>query len=199
VTELQTGRYDQLLRRTGDLKGPGSKVNDVLEELFPTIDVEQVPYELLALEGTALAAGGAVRAAVAAVNNRIQLFNPAGSGKLVTVTLIHIQVGAGQDVALGLAAVALATAIGTDRLRDGRFGVGLNPSAQVRFDTNAAVSPTTFRFRVNTAGDTLEDTKGLYILTPGTGLTVTTSTVQTSLTASFFWRERVAEPSELNF
>jgi len=57
VTELQQNRYDQLLRRVGDLKGPGSKVNDVLQELFPTIDVENVPGELLFLMGTHIGLG----------------------------------------------------------------------------------------------------------------------------------------------
>ena len=39
MSQLQQSRYDQLLRRVGDLKGPGSKVNDVLHELFPMFDL----------------------------------------------------------------------------------------------------------------------------------------------------------------
>ncbi len=45
--ELQQNRYDQLIRRVGGIIGPGSKVVEALGELFPVIDVENVPGELL--------------------------------------------------------------------------------------------------------------------------------------------------------
>jgi len=122
VTELQQNRYDQLLRRVGDLKGPGSKVNDVLQELFPTIDVENVPGELLFLMGTRIGWGGASKAAAAGKKAAIQLFNPIGSGQLVTVSTVIVTGNNTQIISWGLSTSALATNTGVPRLRDSRTG-----------------------------------------------------------------------------
>ena len=75
MTEIQQGRYDALVRRVADLKGPGSKVNDMLEELFPVFDVEKLPSELYRLANIDLCFGGAGIAGVAAQSAALTLGN----------------------------------------------------------------------------------------------------------------------------
>jgi len=90
TNEIQQNRYDQTLRRVTGIIGPGSKVAEVLTELFPVIDVERVPGELLILGGTDLAAGGASLDGGPGNSSEINLHNPPGSGKIITCTQILI-------------------------------------------------------------------------------------------------------------
>jgi len=200
VSELQQNRYDQILRRVGDLKGAGSKVANALTELFPTIDVELVPGELLLLGGTALAVGSSVITAIAAQRPAIQLFNPAQSSKLLTVTAVYVSSGTGQQVRWSISTTALLNLIVGSQFRDSRLGVGGIPSGQVRDESKAATVVARGQARV-LSGDTLilKDDNAVCVLAPGTGLEVGGANVATTLNVAFDWRERVAEPSELNF
>ncbi len=199
MTELQQGRYDRLLRRVGDLKGPGSKVNDVLEELFPVIDVENVPGELLRLMGTRLAMGSANLPAVAAQFSKIQIFNPADSGYLTTVTTIVSASSISSDITeYFLTTVPLTLLVATNPIRDTREGIGTAATTQIRTEQDVSGIPAQFQFRaIASTPTTITDPNGVVILAPGTGLTVAPNTVNRAFTCAFFWRERVAEASEL--
>jgi len=199
VTELQQSRYDRLLRRVGDLKGAGSKVNDVLEELFPVIEVEGVPGELLRLMGTRLGMGGHVLSAVAAQFAKIQIFNPVDSGYLTTVTnIISSTDVAGVITEYFLTTVPLLTEVGNNPLRDTRDPIAAGATTQIRSEQDVSGIPAHFQFRsIANTPTKITDPNGVVILAPGTGLTVAPSTVNRSLTCSFFWRERIFEPSEL--
>lgn len=198
-TQIQQNRYDQLLRRIADLKGPGSKVSEVLTELFPVLDVERVPAELLAAMGTRLAWGRVISPAVAARFSRCQLFNPIGSGKLVTITSIGLRSDTNQIVELGLLAVALANQSAVGGHRDGRFQLVTGVTAQLRADDNAAVSPAIYRLTATTLPvGFFTDSNDIAVLPPGVGLVASAVTANTSLTCSFLWRERQGEPSELS-
>jgi len=199
VSELQQSRYDKILRRVGDLKGPGSKVADVVTELFPMLDVENVPGELLALGGTALCFGGQTLGPQAALIGRIQLFNPVGSGKLITVTQMVTASNVTEGWRAGMVNVALATAPSTQIHRDPRLGLTTLPVGQIRTALTAAAAPGTLQWRVLASTSfTMKDPNGVAILTPGTGFETSIAIVNTRVEAFFFWRERVAEPSELN-
>ncbi len=199
MTELQQSRYDGLMRRVGDLKGPGSKVNDVLEELFPTIDVENVPGELLLLMGTRICWGGGALSAVAAEAGKYQLFNPAGSGKLVTITGVHFSAAAAVAARWGLNTVSFGAAVGTQTFRDGRNLTSGSPSALVRQLSIAALASGQNLTRILADTDFyLRDPNGVAVLSPGTGFEIGSSVVNVTTTGTFSWRERVAEPSELN-
>jgi len=198
VTELQQNRYDQLLRRVGDLKGPGSKVNDVLQELFPTIDVENVPGELLLLMGTRIGWAATSVAPTAGKKAGIQLFNPAESGHLVTVSSIYVSGGGGANITWGLTTTALATNTGIPKLRDARAGVPANGVAQLRTSPDA-VAPSSGQIKVASSSPfEIIDGNSVCVLSPGTGLNVVSSVDVISI-ASFNYRERIAEPSELAF
>ena len=198
MTELQTNRYDQLLRRVGDLKGPGSKVNDVLQELFPTIDVENIPGELLFLMGTRIGWAAAAKTPTAGKRSGIQLFNPAGSGQLITVSSVILSANLLCNFTWGLVNLALATNTGIPRLRDARVGIGPSGVSQLRTSPDAiALVSGQARVASNTT-ISLSDINSFCVLSPGTGLSVV-GAVDAGIFITFNYRERVAEPSELTF
>jgi len=196
---IQQTRYDRLVRRVGGIIGPGSKVGEVISDLFPMIDVERVPGELLALMGTSLAWGSSNQGALAANVNRSQVFNPAGSGAILTVTRIDIISSVTQVIVGGLVEAALAIDTGTQKFRDSRLGIGLLPVGQVRNDTQAAPSPVSWRNRIQASSPLqVENDNGVAVLLPGTGLQVSHLNQNTNFVVGWMWRERPAEQSELN-
>jgi len=196
VTELQQNRYDQLLRRVGDLKGPGSKVNDVLHELFPTLDVENVPGELLFLMGTRIGWGAASKAPTAGKKSGIQLFNPVGSGHMVTISTVVLSTASATQMSWGIVTIALATNTGIPRIRDSRAGTGPGGISELRTSPDAvALTNGQLRLASNTSF-LLTDPNAVCILFPGTGMSVVGSTDDV-IAATFNYRERVIEPSEL--
>jgi len=186
------------MRRVGDLKGPGSKVNDVLQELFPTIDVENVPGELLFLMSTKIGWAATSKAPTAGKLAGIQLFNPVGSGHLITVSSVDIASASDNLVTYGFRNVAIGTSTATPRQRDGRGGTGPSGVADLRASGNEiALVNGEFRMLASTT-HTLEDPNSVCVLSPGIGLTFIGS-IDVVFSCSFNYRERVAEPSELNF
>jgi len=200
MTEIQQGRYDALLRRVADLKGPGSKVNDVLEELFPTFDVENLPAELYILAQTDLCMGGSFVAAASSEAGRGQIFNPAGSGKVITVTQAGYSIGVGTTVRWGRRDVQHTTHFQTQIFRDVRHPLGNLPTGQIRGQTSVALANANGQSRMlaNTPF-TLKDPNDITVLTEGTGFEIGGTELNTSISFYFYWRERVAEPSEINF
>lgn len=198
--ELQQNRYDQLLRRVGGMTGPGAKVAEVIPEVFPVLDLENLPGELYLLSGTRLGYGGQSKSAAAAQFPAVQLFNPAGSGMIATVTSVLLSTLTTQDVRLSQVDVAEASDTQRQRLRDHRLGLAQETTCVIFDDSNAALLAPTVEFRllVNTPF-VLTDPDGIVILAPGTGITFSGTTAQTSLYVNFWWRERVAEQSEQNF
>ena len=198
MTELQQNRYDQLLRRVGDLKGAGSKVNDVLQELFPTLDVENVPGELLFLAGTKIGLCATSKAPTAGKKAAIQLFNPAASGQLITVSTMYISGSGNQFISWALSSTALATNTNIPRLRDSRSGTNQTGVVQLRTSPDAVSLSGGIIQLLGTTTLQITDGNSICVLAPGTGFSIVGDTDDT-LSVSFFYRERIAEPSELNF
>jgi len=198
LTQLQQNRYDQLLRRVGDLKGPGSKVNDSLSELFPMFDVENVPAELLVLSGSRLCMGSRVEAAGGATfHASVMLRNPGGSGAIVRVAFIEFITTGGTIVNIGPTQNTFGSS-GVEAFADGRiFGQGT--VAKVLGENNNLVTGSTFfRSRDAGTGKQMEPPLGLAVLSPGNALSVSCDTDNLGITVSFIWVERLAQPSELN-
>lgn len=200
MSEIQQNRYDALLRRVADLKGPGSKVNDALTELFPTIDVEAVPGELLFLQGTKLGMVGVNVAAEVASIPKVQLFNPVGSGKVVTVTRIVMSAGTTQIYELFHGNVAIGTVSANNSVRDTRAGSGASTTTQLRTLLDAS-GIATFYISLSPANvpHIIEDPNGVVILSPGFGVIAAPTGTNVSFFCSYLFRERLAESSELNF
>jgi len=200
VSELNQNRYDALVRRVGNLKGPGSKVNDVLEELFPMFDVENMPMELLRLAGIRSCFGGGNLAGVVAESPVAQLFNPAGSGVLVTITSVWHGVNTSGSTTWGVTNTAIGVNIGTATLSDTREVQPDRPVAQVRQLSSGAAATATNQTR--TGGNDsfiLQDRLGIAVLAPGTGFDIGPGGTNRTINYAFGWRERVFEASEDNF
>jgi len=200
VSLIQQGRYDQLLRRVADLKGPGSKVNDALTELFPMFDLENVPAELLVLAGWRTGVGSVQQAAEVGSIARNQLFNPANSGYLVVLTRVDFSATATTTIEFDTVNIALTNDVGGGNFRDTRLGVATTPVAQIRSQLDATGLAATWQSRIiGNQLNTLQDDNGIVVLAPGTGFVIAPTANNLTFLSSFFWRERVAEPSELNF
>ena len=200
ASPLQITRYDRLIRRATGIVGEGAIVTNVLPDVFPTVELEDTTIELKTLAGWLPVFGATSRAAAPALLSRAQLFNPAGSGKLLVVEDLYIQTTGSSLVNLGIGVTELTTLIVNTKPRDSRFGTaargvsqtrtqdgGSPPVANGRIQTEANVS-----FRVHAHG-------GIAVLAPGTGFECTNQTANETIRTTWFARERVAEQSELNF
>jgi len=197
--EVQQTRWDRIIRRVSGSIGPGSRVSETISELFPMIDVENVPAELLILGGTRLAFGGGIVAAVAAEVSKAQLFNPVDSGHLITVTSAYLAPATGSIAIWGIGIIQFGALIGTQTFRDTRSLAPSLPVGSISQDTAVASVAATNQARV-LANSTfkIEDPNALAVLAPGSGFEMGLATANVGLAYSFHWRERPAEESELN-
>ena len=200
TNELQTARYDNLLRRAGGLLGPGSKVTETLSELFPVFEAENLPAELLFLGGWITGMNTAVGAATVGETSRLQVFNPLGSGKIAVLTDAFLSIGSGTAIEINwqINETPFAGIVsGITRDTHAGFGVG-TALATVAINTGntpqagiiLAPPSTTFHFQMR---------NGIAILAPGSGVEFGTDLDNQRLTGTFIWRERIALPSELSF
>jgi len=201
TSDLQQTRYDQLIRRVGGIIGPGSKVAEALSELFPVIDVERVPGELLLLGGTRVCMGAFALTPAVGEFTHLQLFNPADSGKIATVTGVYVHTPTGiLDVNFARSNIALADGQGTEVFRDTRLDPGSRPSCQIRSESQVAIVDANFVIRILLNSTfTLKDENDVMILLPGNGLSCGPTTADARFHFSVFWRERTAEESEVFF
>jgi len=198
LSQLNQNRYDALLRRVGDLKGPGSKVNDALTELFPMIDVENLPAELLLLSGSklcmataALGAGG-----VGFFTNMI-LSNPVGSGVIARLMSIEIIISA-QTINFSPTA-NVSAALGGEAFADTRI-IAEGTALKLQGASNLLTAHPA-RFQKRSLVDltlTWEPPVAIAVLSPGAGFGFGPNLDNQSMTASLTWIERQAQPSELN-
>lgn len=200
MSNINQNRWDQLVRRVAGLIGPGSKVNNTIGDLFPMLDVENLPAELYLLGGTRLGSGSAQQTGSAGEVPRCQIFNPADSGMIVTLTSFLVSLTVIGQIRMVNTITAESTNV-VARVRDLRLGTIQPTTTEVRAASEAAVlAANGGEFRVlGTTVNPITDPNGIVVLAPGTGMTLTTSAVASTMTATFFFRERVAESSELLF
>lgn len=199
MTELQQTRYDRLVRRVGGLIGPGSKVSEALSDLFPVIDVERVPGELLRLSETKILIGGTNFTSGAGVIPSVQVFNPVDSGNLVVVSSCYVSIDGSAPCVCGVSVAEFADLVARMTSRDTRGPSIIQGVSQIRTtDTAAFSSAGSFQFRLlaNTT-KTLTDGNSLAVLFPGTGFFVQRNTNLSPLTVGFLVRERPFLESEL--
>lgn len=182
-----------------DLKGPGSKVNQALTELFPVVEVENVPSELLLLMGTRLCMGRIALGPGGAGNfNTHYLHNPVGSGVLGTILEISVSTDIFQQIFMG-PTQNTDTQAGIRAVADLR-AFPENPTLQTMGNNNLLVAAPAFYHVVDngTDGFRFSPTRGLAVLSPGGSFVVGCSSSNTAQRTSFFWIERTAQPSELS-
>ncbi len=199
TNDLQTARYDGLIRRVGGLLGGGSKITESLSELFPMIDMENLPAELLLLAGWRTKFTTKTVGATVGETSRMGIFNPIDSGLIVVLTDVFLDPSTALLVAYNTTTTALADDNFSGAPRDARDGVLVNSGAKVG---QQQTGNTVQRGRlVLAASPTFRHTaeNGLAVLGPGTGFEYGTVSDNQGLNGTFFWRERAALSSELNF
>lgn len=197
--QLQQTRYDQLIRRAGGLIGGGSKVSSVIPELFPVLELENTTPELLALSGWRTAWQSTERPGNVATVSTSQLINPEDSGIIAVLTSLWVNISVAGAFQMQNTEALLANNPIGGLFRDARFGVPRNTALQV----DSADGPTIgagARFRLQPdLNFKVADENGLVVITPGTEFSLSTTSVNIIMTVNYFWRERVAEASELSF
>ena len=189
-----------MVRRVAGLIGPGSKVNNTIGDLFPMLDVENLPAELYRLGGTRLCFGGGVLNPVAGQSPRAMVFNPAESGMLVTVTRVDLASNLSPIFRWGVTNTSLGAASGSERFLDTREFTPDEPTAEVHQVASVTLAGATNQARALAATTfTLEPRNSLAVLAPGTGFEIGVNVQNSALNFGFYWRERVAEQSELLF
>lgn len=198
TNELQTARYDNLVRRLGGLLGPGSKVTETLGELFPVLETENLPAELMFLGGWTLGMNTVIVNPTVGETSRAQVFNPVGSGKIAVLTDVFIT---GSTANLNFQVnetpfPVLVTGVTRDTHAGMDTGTALATGPLSTGNTPAAG-------RLSVLNTTMLHWTGkensLAVLAPGSGLEIGTASDNLSLSCTFFWRERIALPSELSF
>lgn len=198
--EVQQTRWDRIIRRVSSSIGPGSRVSETLSELFPVLDVERVPGELLLLGGTGICHGGGTILSIVGEGATAQLFNPAESNMLVTITGVHFAVAASGTIRWGTTIIQRGTVISTQVFRDMRRVLPELPVAQVSQDSAVALAEGTNQTRaLGNTNFTLQDDNGVAVLAPGSGFEIGSAVPNIQIFYSFYWRERPAEESELQF
>lgn len=198
--DLQQARYDQLVRRVGVLYGGGSKVVEVLPEVFPVLDLENLPHELLMLAGWRTAMITVSRDPTLGDIVAAQLFNPVNSGFIAAVTQVILRTDQDSNVAVTINQAQLTGGFTRGLFRDSRLGGVRNSVLGGLTQTGPAATPATMNLFVPSDSQyILSDPNGLVVLSPGNGMQCGINTIDRFISATFLWRERVAETSELNF
>lgn len=199
TSEIQQTRYDRLVRRVANIIGPGSKVGEVIGDLFPMIDVENLPGELYRLMGTQLVFGGGTITGAVGEVPVAQLFNPADSNTLITCTGFHVASPFDGTLRYGRDNFVLGTIIGTQSVRDTRANINEASVGVIAQESRVALAPGTMQARTLANNNVfISDPNGVIVLAPGTGLTIGTILATDQIFYGFFWRERPAQQSELN-
>lgn len=207
LVQLQVGRFGDWLRRYLSLRGvEGAATVDTA--LTPVLIAEADRPEAQALKGILLGFGDTFVANGVGVASMAQLWNPAGSGKLVVVERAQGSLPSLNGwVAFLLNDTALTTNTNAAIHRDTRnrqnpgFNIGL--SAEVRQQAAAAVpGASSFVWETRRSASESSELPVPVVLQPGTGLIVVADDTpqhlpfNISLQASFAWYERAMEAGE---
>lgn len=197
--EVQQTRWDRLIRRVSGSIGPGSRVSETISELFPVLDVERAPGELLVLGGTRLCWQSTERPAFVGQVSASQLINPLDSGTLVTVSSLNLRNNLAAIVQIQITDTLFTVGLVSGLFRDGRLGTARETTAKVASIDNVTTGGGPRYTLQASVLFPLEDENSIAVLAPGQALQVGTATFNTILTVNYYWRERPAEVSELQF
>lgn len=161
------------------------------------LDVENVPAELLLLSGTRLCSGTASLGAAVGFFGQMFLRNPVDSGVIARLIMIECVISA-QTVFFG-PTLNSSAALGGEAFVDTRvFGQGT--TLKLQGNNNFLSAASTFWQQRSLIDLTLSyrPPVAISVIAPGTAFSLGPALVNQSITASWMWVERSAQPSELN-
>lgn len=172
------------------------------EDILPPgvlLEVDRVEGQLLKDEY--LGSGRADLAALAANFSIIQVFNPVGSQRIVTVFNAFAQAAAGQLVFVGFSSIALTTLTANAFMLDRRtisfLGAAFRGMTQLRTQQQAAVPADETLYKEIANGLGVPQVPLRSVLAPGTGIHLRQSVVNVAMSGGFEFYERQARPEEL--
>ena len=183
-----------------NLVGEGAIVTGVLPDVFPVVDVENLATDNWALSGWRTAMGGGSVGAAAGQRPHVQILNPGGSGNIAVVEMVMVSTNSSDLLEFNIHDAVLTTPATSPRWRDRRFPTLNFPVTQVR-QQSIVGTPIVSPMAQNVLSGQpwiWQPPQGILVLAPGTGFAISRLTVATALRAVFFWRERPADPAELN-
>lgn len=196
TTPLQITRYDRLVRRAMNLVGEGAIVTGVLPDVFPIIDLEQLPPELRAIGGWRLGFAGQSFTAAAAEFPTLIVANPTDSGILTVVTTAIVSSTVADRINWRvISTVGTGALVNQFRPRDTRSAANL--TTQLRQVSGVAPVPLGSTSRLG-AADPLHILNGdSFVLFPQSQFEVGGLTAQGTILVAFAVMERQFEQSEL--
>lgn len=200
MTEIQGGRWDEVLRRVFPVKG-GAIAPRMAPELVPVVMVQDFEPELYRVRGERLLWDSADTGPVAGQYAQVNLRNDSTDHLVIVEHLFACDVTAATDfiLAMGNNAVGLAGSVAG---RDSRVGFVITAgsvSGVIRTSTEAAITGARGgQYYQAVASQSVDLSRFLpVVLAPSAALFVWDSRVNQQLYVSFGWRERPVEPSEL--
>jgi len=194
MSTIQTPRYEQFTKRLLRIVG-GGIMPRLQNDLSPVINIEDpADHALLFWKGHKLASASVSVPITAVRFGAAGLFNPLGSGRLITIETITLRSGGGNFVTFSLTQTRTLNVLATLSFTDSRASLAAVPVGEIGEDDFAAV-PANF-FRV-VASATTVFLRPSIVLAPGVGLLLTNNTAATAWEANFTWLERDAETTEL--
>lgn len=196
---IQTGVFDNLIRRLYSIKGGGSELSETLGDVFPILDLENLPSELLLLRGWVLGMGQIQNTSAVGMLNAHQLFNPFDSNMIMVLTSLRVSANTASVLLYGPSFTALADSSVAGAQRDTRALV-IKPTTGLLQEEDDGLSSGFGLIQIlANLSVKLTDPNGLAVLLPGTGFRITDNVTNKALRTAWMWRERLTEPSEVNF
>ncbi len=200
LNQINGGRWDNFLRRMFPIKEQ-SIAPVIASELVGMVIVQEWEPELFKLRDEALAIAYTEVGAVAAQLGHVQLFNPAGSASLITLEKVIFFVTVDSTLQIAYEPGIMAGSIqAASAFRDQRFSPTPNIGitiGQPRFVSSVPVIGTATISKVQVILAPSLEWKLDMVISPGQSVVVRHQTVNRLLGVTWFWRERSAEPSEL--
>lgn len=194
---------NQFLQRRLNITDSPAPAGTLAPEVMPVLQVAPPSQDDDFLRGVRRCGGATGIAALAANFSIITLFNPTGSGILVLVDELILNSGsAGTNIECYIERVQLPTmATQGSAVRDSRWGLGATRTAAILAGGQTATAPNIAwiwfgRFAQSGIFPPSSYNIGA-VLTPGSMLILYPSLVNVAINATIFWRERIAQPSEL--
>jgi hypothetical protein len=185
MNDIQVDRYDRRLRRLLDIRG-GVVCPTLGPELIPVVDVEPGrPPENEYTRGESLFVQNAYVAALAANYSAVQLRNPSADRLIVIERIL-----ASADCWMTMLAANIGNIATTPQARDWRYIATAYPAGVLYAGQTLNAAASGWYQAASAVHLDLP-----WVITPSGRFTVQTHVVNTALSVSLAWRERLLEPA----
>lgn len=193
MAKIESGRWSELLRRALNMKGQEQVASELSPEISPTWQLEGPTAEWAFLKSVRLAGGA--QDIVNVIGNRsiLRLRNPAGSGVIGVVDFISYSAELTSIALLRFGQITVdLPGITAVTARDQRWEPGgvLSTTLRMSFANGGEVPSGRILWRERTLANVGISYNQPIVLTPGTNLDLSATTLNITLDVTFVWKER---------